>query len=154
MAIERQRRRAKRQKGGQAATRIQVSPRFSDFLRTQRRALKLSLREVYQASGVSDGYISQLENAKRPPPHPDILKRLAPVYRVPLETLLAEAGYLEAEAAKASIEEEVDRAFEFVRKDPSYRFGTRLPGELTLEIKRFIVEMYEKATGKRLLRRP
>ena len=48
-------------------------------------------------------------------------------------------------------DEEVDMAFRFVMDDPRYKSGTRLQGELSLEVKRFIVEMYEKATGKKLL---
>jgi hypothetical protein len=39
-----------------------------------------------------------------------------------------------------------------VLTDPHYKFGTRLKrGSLTLDAKRFIVEVYEKATGRTLL---
>lgn len=130
-----------------------VNVRFSAFLKSRRKALRLSLREAAQAAEVSNGYLSLIENAKRPPPHPEILKRLAPIYGVPLETLFAEAGYLGREPATASTEVEVNRAFEFVLRDPTYRFGTRLSGDPGLDVKRFVVEMYERATGRRLLRR-
>jgi len=38
-----------------------------------------------------------------------------------------------------------------VMNDPRYKSGTRIKGGLNTEVKRFIVEMYEKATGKKLL---
>lgn len=151
MARVRQRRRGKQLVVTRSATGSPVNERFSGFLKSRRKALRLSLREAAQSAEVSNGYLSLLENAKRPPPHPAILKRLARVYRVPLETLFAEAGYLGKEPAVAFTEAEVNQAFDFVLRDPSYRFGTRLYGELDLDVKRFVVEMYEKATGKKLL---
>jgi len=50
-----------------------------------------------------------------------------------------------------SEEEEVERAFNYVISDPRYQSGTRVTGPITTEVKRFVVEMYEKATGKKLL---
>ena len=46
---------------------------------------------------------------------------------------------------------DVERAYRFVLDDPAFRVGTRPDGPLTVNAKRFIVEMYEKFTGKRLL---
>jgi len=50
-----------------------------------------------------------------------------------------------------SDEEEVERAFRYAISDPRYQSGTRVTGPITINVKRFIVEMYEKATGKKLL---
>ena len=47
--------------------------------------------------------------------------------------------------------EEVERAYQYVLADPKFRVGTQPSGPLSLEAKRFIVEMYERFTGKRLL---
>jgi hypothetical protein len=79
------------------------------------------------------------------------LKRLAPVYSVPVRDILKAAGYLDEVAMNLSEVEEVEMAFRYVMNDPRYKSGTRVKGELTTEVKRFIVEMYEKATGKKLL---
>ena len=46
---------------------------------------------------------------------------------------------------------DVERAYRFVLDDPQFRVGTRPDGPLSINAKRFIVEMYEKLTGKRLL---
>lgn len=120
------------------------------YLRTIRKRRGLSLKKVERAAGVSNAYLSQLERGRRNPPHPEILKRLAKVYEVAVTDLLSAAGYLEEE--KGSRRQKIEQAYEHVIHDPKYRHGTRLKGtELSLEAKRFIVEMYEKATRRKLL---
>ncbi|MFC1897917.1 helix-turn-helix domain-containing protein [Chloroflexota bacterium] len=124
---------------------------FGEYLRTLRLEQKLSLREAEKLSGVSNSYLGLIERGQRPIPGADILKKLAPVYDVPARDLMRSAGYLKDEDVSLSEEDEVDMAFKFVMKDPRYKSGTRIKGGLTIEVKRFIVEMYEKATGKKLL---
>jgi transcriptional regulator with XRE-family HTH domain len=124
---------------------------FGEYLRTLRLEKRYSLREVEELSGVSNSYLGLIERGQRPIPGADILKKLAPVYDVPIRDLLGAAGYLKDEGASLSEEDEVEMAFRFVMNDPRYKSGTRIKGELNTEVKRFIVEMYEKATGKKLL---
>lgn len=124
---------------------------FGEYLRTLRLEQKLSLREAEKLSGVSNSYLGLIERGQRPIPGADILKKLAPVYDVPARDLMRSAGYLKDEDVSLSEEDEVDMAFKFVMNDPRYKSGTRIRGGLTVEVKRFIVEMYEKATGKKLL---
>ncbi len=124
--------------------------RFGAYLRELRRARGLSLKKVEKEAGVSNAYLSQIERGLRNPPHPDILNRLAKAYRVPPRDLLIAAGYLKEE--HGITRDEIEKAYAHVVNDPQYRHGTRLkrPG-LSLEAKRFIVEIYEKATGRKLL---
>ena len=63
------------------------------------------------------------------------------------------AGYLDEPEVKMSDQERIEWAFKCVTTDPQYQFGTSLAAsaELTLEAKRFIIEVYEKATGKKLM---
>lgn len=127
---------------------------FGEYLRNLREAQKLSLREMAAKTGVSVSYITQIENGKRKAPGPEVLKRLAPAYNVPVRDLLKAAGYLDdikEIRPTLSEEEEVERAFNYVISDPRYQSGTRVTGPITTEVKRFVVEMYEKATGKKLL---
>lgn len=120
------------------------------YLRELRKTAGLTLRQVETQTGVSNAYLSQIELGKRPAPRPDTIKKLAAVYRVPVEELLAQAGYLDPPII--TTEREVDRAFQYVIADPQYKFGFKLRSqELTIAVKRFVVEMYEKATGKKLL---
>ncbi len=124
---------------------------FGQYLKTLRQEHNLSLRDVGVKASISSSYLAQIEQGRRRPPGPDILKRLAPVYDVPVRDLLKAAGYLEDTETSLSDEEEVELAFRYVMSDPRYKSGARVKGELTTEVKRFIVEMYEKATGKKLL---
>ncbi|MFC1956378.1 helix-turn-helix domain-containing protein [Chloroflexota bacterium] len=124
---------------------------FGEYLRTLRVEKRYSLREVEELSGVSNSYLGLIERGQRPIPGADILKKLAPVYDVPVRDLLATAGYLKEEDISLSEDDEVEMAFRYVMNDPRYKSGTRIKGGLTVEVKRFIVEMYEKATGKKLL---
>ncbi|AQX72696.1 MULTISPECIES: helix-turn-helix domain-containing protein [Dehalococcoides] len=127
---------------------------FGEYLRKLREAQKLSLREMAAKTGVSVSYITQIENGKRKAPGPEVLKKLAPAYNVPVRELLKAAGYMDDVKEFKSIlsdEEEVERAFNYVIGDPRYQSGTRVTGPITIEVKRFVVEMYEKATGKKLL---
>ena len=61
-----------------------------------RSAKGFSLREVEEATGkgVSNAYLSQLENGRIQKPSPNVLHSLAEVYAVPYETLMERAGYL------------------------------------------------------------
>ena len=121
------------------------------YLRELRETTGLSLREAGRRSGVSNPYLSQVERGHRRP-GPSVLKRLAPLYGASLRDLMERAGHLE-EAVEVEVDEEaeVERAYQFVLADPRFRFGTRPQGDLSPEAKRFIVEMYESLTGKRIL---
>jgi transcriptional regulator with XRE-family HTH domain len=124
---------------------------FGEYMKNLRDGQRLSLRDVAAQTGVSISYLTQIEHDRKKNPGPDILKKLAPLYNVPVRDLLKAAGYLEEVKPVLTDEEEVDMAFRYVMNDPRYKSGTRVKGELTPDIKRFIVEMYEKATGKTLL---
>ena len=111
------------------------------------------LREVGRLTGISNSYLSQIERGDRRP-GPNVLKRLGSLYGVDVQDLLKRAGFLEDPddvAARDDEPQEVERAYQYVLADPKFRVGTRPSGPLSLEAKRFIVEMYERFTGKRLL---
>ena len=127
---------------------------FGEYIKNLREQRKLSLRDVAAKTGMSYSYLTKIEHGGRKAPGPELLKRLAPVYGVSVRDLLKAAGYLDDTLpAKPSLseEEEVDRAFRYALSDPRFQSGTRVTGPITTEVKRFVVEMYEKATGTKLL---
>lgn len=125
---------------------------FGAYLRMLRKSRGMTLKYVERKAGVSNAYLSQIERGLRNPPHAEILKRIAKVYDVPQEDLLHRAGYLELPTETSEAKKQVERAFQHVTSDPHYKHGTRLRHpNLSLEAKRFIVEMYEKMTGRKLL---
>ena len=115
------------------------------------RGERYSLRDVEGLTGgfVSNVYLSQLETGKRTDPSPRILVALAQAYEVSPGLLFERAGYVDPPAPS-----DVETAFRQVLADKSFKFGTRLKGVVTDETKRFIIELYERATGKSLLEPP
>jgi transcriptional regulator with XRE-family HTH domain len=125
---------------------------FGLYLKGLRKERGLTLKQVENAAHVSNAYISQVERGLRNPPQPDVLKRLAKVYQVSQRELMVAAGHLEEDSSERVTREKVENAYKHVISDPTYRHGTRLKGtHLSLDAKRFIVEMYETATGRKLL---
>jgi transcriptional regulator with XRE-family HTH domain len=126
---------------------------FGSYVRRLRKSKGLTLKQVEAEAKVSNAYISQIERGLRKPPHPDILKRLAKTYDVPHRDLLVVAGYLEEDTKAISTRRRIEEAFVHVTTDPTFKQGTRLKGtHVSLETKRFIVEMYEKLTLRSLLK--
>lgn len=125
---------------------------FGPYARRLRKSCGLTLKQVEEQGVASNAYLSQLERGLRKRPHPDILKKMAAVYGEPLKNLMIEAGYLPPETERERTREETDRAFERVEKDSGFHHGARRRGlHLTLEQKRYIVELYEKTTGRRIV---
>ena len=67
---------------------------FGQYMRGLRKEQKLSLRAASSDAGVSITYICQIEKGDKKP-SAEILKKLAPVYGVPIQDILKEAGYFE-----------------------------------------------------------
>ncbi|MEU7179151.1 MULTISPECIES: helix-turn-helix domain-containing protein [Streptomyces] len=67
---------------------------LGEFLREQRRTAQLSLRQLADAAGVSNPYLSQIERGLRKP-SADILQQLAKALRISAETLYVQAGILD-----------------------------------------------------------
>src|SRR6266404_643492 len=67
---------------------------LGEGLRTARELRNLSLREVEEATGISNAYLSQLENDKIKKPSPHFLHKLAAVYDIGYELLMESAGYV------------------------------------------------------------
>ena len=111
---------------------------------------RVSLREVTRRTGVSASYLSQIERGVSQP-GANLLRKLADLYRVDAEDLIRRAGHGAQPDPFSDQAMDVERAYRFVLDDPAFRVGTRPDGPMTVNAKRFIVEMYEKFTGKRLL---
>ncbi|MBL1075762.1 helix-turn-helix transcriptional regulator [Nocardia sp. 2] len=64
------------------------------FIRAQREAAQVSLRQLAQLAGVSNPYLSQIERGLRNP-SAEVLAQIAKGLRVSSEVLYMRAGYLE-----------------------------------------------------------
>lgn len=103
-----------------------MSNQLKDILKDAREMLGLSLREAAKKAGVSNPYLSQIENGAIPAPH--ILFKLAKAYNLSYEKLMIAAGHLKREpggipeantialsAAKDLNEEEKREVIEFIK---------------------------------------
>ena len=68
------------------------------FIRSQRVAAKVSLRQLSERAGVSNPYLSQIERGLRKP-SADVLAQIAKGLRVSAEVLYVRAGILEERPA-------------------------------------------------------
>lgn len=70
---------------------------FGQFIHTQRKLAKLSLRELAARTEISNAYLSQLERGLHAP-SVRVLKSLADAFNLSAETMLGQAGLLDGES--------------------------------------------------------
>ena len=102
---------------------------LGDYLREQRTAAKLSLRQLSELAGVSNPYLSQIERGLKRP-SAEILQQLAKGLEVSAESLYVKAGILDAEVTHEATHTDVRRA---VADDP----------HLTARQKKTLLDIYE-----------
>ena len=100
-------------------------PAIGAYIREQREQAKISLRQLAQAAGVSNPYLSQIERGLRRP-SADILQQIARGLRISAEALYVQAGFLE------------DRP-----PGPGVRDAVLADPELTERQKQMLLEVYE-----------
>ena len=67
---------------------------IGEYIREQREQARISVRQLAQAAGVSNPYLSQIERGLRKP-SADILQQIAKGLRISAEALYVQAGILE-----------------------------------------------------------
>ncbi len=72
---------------------MQALSGIGQYIREQRTAAQVSLRQLAQATGVSNPYLSQIERGLRKP-SAEILAQIAKGLRISAETLYVQAGIL------------------------------------------------------------
>jgi transcriptional regulator with XRE-family HTH domain len=75
---------------------------IGDYIREQREQARISLRQLAQAAGVSNPYLSQVERGLRKP-SADILQQIAKGLRISAEALYVQAGILEDRPADSGV---------------------------------------------------
>jgi transcriptional regulator with XRE-family HTH domain len=108
-------------------------PDLGGYLREQREAAQLSLRQAAKAAGISNPYLSQIERGLRRP-SADILQQLAKGLRISAEQLYVRAGILEDSATAGPEKPDVTVA---VMSDP----------RLTDRQRRALLDIYHSFVG-------
>jgi transcriptional regulator with XRE-family HTH domain len=98
---------------------------IGEYIREQREQARISMRQLAQAAGVSNPYLSQIERGLRKP-SADILQQIAKGLRISAEALYVQAGILE------------DRP-----SDSGVRSAVLADPELSERQKQVLMEIYE-----------
>jgi transcriptional regulator with XRE-family HTH domain len=98
---------------------------IGSYIREQREQAKISIRQLAQAAGVSNPYLSQVERGLRRP-SADILQQIAKALRISAEALYVQAGILDDKKAETSVTEAI-------MADP----------EITERQKQMLIDIYE-----------
>jgi transcriptional regulator with XRE-family HTH domain len=114
---------------------------LGEFLREQRRQAKLSLRQLADAAGVSNPYLSQIERGLRKP-SAEILQQIAKALRISAETLYVQAGFLEERAQDAD-----------TSQPPGVREAVLADPGLTEQQKQALLQIYESFRSSHSSRR-
>src|SRR5919109_2378850 len=77
-----------------AAKMTNAAQDIGSFIRAQREAAQVSVRQLAEKAGVSNPYLSQIERGLRKP-SADVLQQIAKALRVSAEVLYIRAGILE-----------------------------------------------------------
>jgi transcriptional regulator with XRE-family HTH domain len=75
---------------------------IGEYIREQREQARISMRQLAQAAGVSNPYLSQIERGLRKP-SADILQQIAKGLRISAEALYVQAGILEDRPADSGV---------------------------------------------------
>ena len=125
-------------------------PPIGELLRNLRG--ERTLREVEREAGIPNSYLSNVESGGKRPGL-KTLARLADYYDVPLDELLQVAGLPRGNNGDSNPVSALDvlRSFDFVLADPALSVYPKPQERISTDIQRFIVQLYQHYTGKRLL---
>ncbi len=87
---------------------MQTLTGIGQYIREQRTAAQVSLRQLAQAAGVSNPYLSQIERGLRKP-SAEILAQIAKGLRISAETLYVQAGILTERVGDQDVQEAILR---------------------------------------------
>ena len=126
--------------------KLQRQRRFGAYLRDLREDRNLSVKEVAKGIGISGPYLYQVENGKKALANSRIYRKMNEFFAIPGEELLRKAGYLPENIFE---ERRFENRFQLAISDPRFKYGTRMRHEKDLDVKRFVVELYESLKKKR-----
>ena len=109
------------------------------FIRTQRRMANLSLRQLAELTHLSNPYLSQVERGLHQP-SVRVLRQISDALNLSAETLLTQAGLLDAAAADAEGDQAADSG-------PRTEDAIQADKRLTDEQKAALIAVYRSMLG-------
>lgn len=108
-------------------------PDLGHYLREQRQAAELSLRQLADKTGISNPYLSQIERGLKKP-SAEILQSLAKGLQISAEQLYIHAGILEPESGQPS--------------RPDVRVAINADPRLTPKQRKVLLDVYTSLVGE------
>ena len=131
--------------------------KVGELLKAARRQRGWSQGELAKRSGISQSTIWRIENGLIAEPKIGIMLRLAEALGLDIHQLIGQPSLVsseepgQVEVLEEQEEHRIDLAYQLCRTDPRFPLGLRVTGEPSIEAKRWIIQLYEAATGRRLL---
>ena len=94
-----------------------MSDPLGTYLKKIRKQRNLTLRAVEERTGISNAYLSQLENNKISFPSPKFLDKLAMLYDLSYEQLMKLAGYPVSSGKEQALAFRLESSFEDLTQD-------------------------------------
>lgn len=116
---------------------------LGDYIREQRSAAQISLRQLAALAGVSNPYLSQIERGLHQP-SVRVLKQISDALNVSAETLMAQAGLIDAVAADAV---DGSDSVQAGPKPPPTEDAIRADERLSEEQKAALIAVYRSMLG-------
>ena len=113
---------------------------------------ELTLREVSGQTGIPNAVLSQFETGTRIP-NVEVVQRLAVCYRVGVTDILRPTGILDDQHLDPYADRinRLEHSYQYLLADPRLRTLPKPTDPVPPETKRFLVTVYERLTGKKLL---
>lgn len=90
---------------------------FGLYIKKLRTERKMTIRQLELYSGVSNSYLSQVENGKRGIPSPEIIKKLSKGLKVDYNEMMINAGYVDETDVDLMTDEEIDEELKEAQKE-------------------------------------
>jgi transcriptional regulator with XRE-family HTH domain len=116
------------------------------FIRTQRQMANLSLRQLAELTHLSNPYLSQVERGLHQP-SVRVLKAISDALNVSAETLLTQAGLIDAVTAQADADPRDADAQEAGPAAPQTEDVIRADGRLSADQKAALIAVYRSMLG-------
>ncbi len=93
---------------------------LSSIIKSARESSRLTIREAEAKSGISNAYLSQIENDKIKNPSFQILNKISKLYEIPLEILMEKSGYSMSDYGNNSLQADIKSATVLISDDNKF----------------------------------
>lgn len=121
---------------------------FGEFLKQKRKEKSLTTTQLAELSGLSQSYISNVENGRRTKPKPETIYKFAEALGLDYSDLMVKAGYINEEQAESNNETGKTALLNELESLKSFRETSKKGGYLSEEQEEILKENEEELLSK------